>query len=190
MTDQIREQVSALLDGELPQDEIGLLVRRMERNPELRRAFGSYSLIGEMLRAPGGHTARPSFAARVSEAIGAPVQAAPPAVAASVAKRPLWRRPEFATAIAAGLALAALVVVRPYAQKETLLVASRTAAALHTYPLAGTSSPTPAQSQRLAGYLVAHSQFSSALGRHNVWSGLLADDPGLTRVSFNAADAP
>ncbi len=32
MTDQIREQMSALLDGELPQDQIGLLVRRMERD--------------------------------------------------------------------------------------------------------------------------------------------------------------
>ena len=31
MTDQIREQISALLDGELARDELGLLVRRMER---------------------------------------------------------------------------------------------------------------------------------------------------------------
>ena len=53
MTDQIREQVSALLDGELPRDEMGLLVRRLERDPELRRTFGSYALIGEALRAPG-----------------------------------------------------------------------------------------------------------------------------------------
>ena len=59
MTDQIREQMSALLDGELPQDEIGLLVRRMERDTELQRAFGSYALIGETLRAPGGTTREP-----------------------------------------------------------------------------------------------------------------------------------
>ena len=32
MTDQIREQLSALLDGELPRDEMGLLVRRLERD--------------------------------------------------------------------------------------------------------------------------------------------------------------
>ena len=30
MTDQIREQLSALLDGELPRDEMGLLLRRLE----------------------------------------------------------------------------------------------------------------------------------------------------------------
>jgi sigma-E factor negative regulatory protein RseA len=65
MTDQIREQMSALLDGELPQDQIGLLVRRMERDTELKRAFGSYVLIGETLRAPGGTTASHGFATRV-----------------------------------------------------------------------------------------------------------------------------
>jgi len=32
MTDRIREQMSALLDGELPRDEMGLLVRRLERD--------------------------------------------------------------------------------------------------------------------------------------------------------------
>ena len=31
MTDQIREQLSALLDGELPRDEMGLLMRRLEQ---------------------------------------------------------------------------------------------------------------------------------------------------------------
>jgi len=51
MTDQIREQISALLDGELAKDELGLLVRRMERDAELRHAFGNYVLIGEALRA-------------------------------------------------------------------------------------------------------------------------------------------
>ena len=63
MTDQIREQLSALLDGELPRDEMGLLMRRLDKDPGLRRAFGSYVLMGETLRAPGGRIASPSFAA-------------------------------------------------------------------------------------------------------------------------------
>ena len=69
MTDQIREQLSALLDGELPRDEMGLLMRRLDKDPGLRRTFGSYALIGETLRAPGDRIASPSFAARVSAAI-------------------------------------------------------------------------------------------------------------------------
>jgi sigma-E factor negative regulatory protein RseA len=190
MTDQIREQVSALLDGELPRDEIGLLVRRMERDPELRGSFGRYSLIGETLRAPGGMTARPGFAARVSVAVSAPAGAAAqhePAVAAPRAA--FWKRPAFATAVAAGFALLAVIVLRPFAGQESTIVAANTAASSAS-PLAGAVSPTPAQSQRLAGYLVAHSQFSSPMARRSVWSGLLAADPGLQRVSYDFQEAP
>jgi negative regulator of sigma E activity len=186
MTDQIREQVSALLDGELPRDEVGLLVRRMERDPELRRSFGSYSLIGETLRAPGGLTARPSFAARVSAAIDQPGSGegadAPPAAAPSPA---FWRRPAVATAIAASIAVAGFLLVQPF---TTTSPTSPVAQPVLAYRAA--ASPTPAQSQRLAGYLVAHSQFSSPMGRRSVWTGLLAADPSLQRVAYEIQDAP
>lgn len=185
MTDQIREQVSALLDGELPRDEIGLLVRRMERDPELRGSFGRYSLMGEALRAPGGKIAQPSFAARVSAAIDAP--AAPGAVGTPPAAKsaPFWKRPAFATAMAASAAVAGFLLVQP------MIATSPTPAG----PQAGltavaAASPTPAQSQRLAGYLVAHSQYSSPIARRSVWSSLLADDPGLQRVSYEVQEAP
>ena len=69
MTDQIREQLSALLDGELPRDEMGLLMRRLDKDPGLRRTFGTYALIGETLRAPGGRIASLSFSASVSAAL-------------------------------------------------------------------------------------------------------------------------
>jgi sigma-E factor negative regulatory protein RseA len=111
MTDQIREQLSALLDGELPRDEMGLLLRRLEKDPALRRAFGSYALIGETLRAPGGRIAAQSFAARVSAAIDdAPAQdgrtAAPHSGAAARLPRhvALWKRPIVRTALAASAA--------------------------------------------------------------------------------------
>ena len=181
MTEPIREQVSALLDGELPRDEIGLLVRRMERDQELRRSFGSYSLIGETLRAPGGRTASPSFAARVSAAIDRPdVAGATDEPATPVARPAFWKRPAFATAMAASAAIAGFLLVQPITTTSPTASAPRAAFA---YDAA--SSPTPAQSQRLAGYLVAHSQFSSPMGRRSVWSGLLAADPGLQRVSYD-----
>ena len=61
---------------------LGLLLRRLERDPELRRAFGSYALIGETLRAPGDRLAGATFAARVSAAIDAPAGSATLAPAA------------------------------------------------------------------------------------------------------------
>ena len=56
MSEQIREQVSAFLDGELPSSETELLLKRLTRDPELRQSFGRYALIGENLRGVGGAT--------------------------------------------------------------------------------------------------------------------------------------
>jgi len=182
MTDQIREQLSALLDGELPRDEMSLLMRRLDRDPALRRSFGTYALIGETLRAPGGRIASQSFAARVSAAIEAPqsgVAATPAPVAAAGVS--FWKRPAVRTALAAGVATAAVFVFRPW-QDSQPQVASVQPAPTNTYSFA--SSPTPAQNQRLASYMVAHSQYSTPMVRRNVLTSLLASDPGITRASY------
>jgi sigma-E factor negative regulatory protein RseA len=194
MTDQIREQVSAFLDGELPAGEIGLLVRRMERDPELRRAFSSYVLAGEALQAPGGVTASPGFAARVSAAITAgPGEVTVSAGPARTGRR--WSRPAVAAAVAASAAAVAVLLIRPETQVGSGVTALDArvpgpARAFVDLPTYGGSSPTPAQSQRLAGYLVAHSQFAGPIGRRNVWSGVLAADPGIARVAYDVLERP
>lgn len=191
MTDQIREQLSALLDGELPRDEMDLLMRRLEKDPELRRTFGSYALIGETLRAPGGRIAPPAFAARVSAAIEEPstsVERTPAARPASTVQLPqhvaLWKRPMVRTALAASAAATAVLLFRP----DATPVAQLEVTPANSFAMS--ASPTPAQSQRLAGYMVAHSQFSTPMVRRNVLSGLLAADPGITRVSYEMGEAP
>ncbi len=174
MTDQIREQISALLDGELASGEISLLVRRMERDAVLRRAFGNYVLAGESLRAPGAILASPGFAGRVSAALDqAPPDAAPARTSNTRSPR-RWARPLAGAAVAAGAALAAVLLV-PAGERGGAV---------------GSSSPTPAQNQRLAGYLVAHGQYASTIGRRNAWSNALAADPGITRVALEIAERP
>jgi sigma-E factor negative regulatory protein RseA len=189
MTDQIREQLSAFLDGELPRDEIGLLLRRLERDAELRRAFGSYSLIGESLRAPGGRVASPAFAARVSAGIGGAVaEAAPVAKSHPVFGQPpgFWKRPAIRTALAASAAATAVFFIRPDASREQVAV-QRPAEVIQFAPA---YTPTPAQAQRLASYMVAHSQYSTPMVRRNVLTGLLAADPALTTVSYDMGETP
>ena len=190
MTDQIREQVSALLDGELPGDEMGLLVRRLERDAELRRAFGNYALIGEALRAPGAPLASPSFAARVSAALDAPAGATANLPLQARVRRPAnYRRPLAASAIAASAAIASVLLVRPFSGPTPIAANVDQQNRPATTNLTLAASPTPAQSQRLAGYMVVHSQFATPMVRRNVWSGLLAADPGLTRVSYETGEA-
>jgi negative regulator of sigma E activity len=196
MTDQIREQMSALLDGELPQDQIGLLVRRMERDTELRRAFGSYVLMGESLRAPGGRTAGPGFAARVQAELDAGV--ALPAPPSGRFALPRLRRIRHVTAVAAaaGAAFAAVLLLTPGdppaddGGAPALADLDVGAGAIAELAVVDSASPTPAQSQRLAGYLVAHSQFATAIGRRSVWSSVLAEDPGIARVAYETTEDP
>ena len=201
MTDQILEQMSALLDGELPQDQIGLLVRRMERDTELKRAFGSYVLIGETLRAPGGITASYGFATRVQAVLDDGHTALPTSPGTHLARRAGWLKPAAAVAVAAGTAFAAVLLLRPGDQpgvgSGVSAVGSGVSAVADVdavsntvadFAAADSASPTPAQSQRLAGYLVAHSQFATPIGRRNVWTSVLAQDPGIARVAYETPE--
>ena len=193
MTNQIREQMSALLDGELPPDEVGLLVRRLERDAALRKAFGNYVLAGESLRAPGAIMASPGFAARVSAAIddgAVPVvvpqcrtasRAAALAAAAGRDGRGGRRRAGRRAAGAAGHG--------PGRAPRRRTATAAAVATLASLP-AGGSSPTPAQNQRLASYLVAHGQYASPIGRRNLWSSALAAETGITRVAYEIVEGP
>jgi negative regulator of sigma E activity len=191
MTDRIREQISALVDGELPRDELGLLVRRLERDPELRRTFGRYVMAGEAMRSPGGALASQGFSARVSAALDEDVADAP--VVAGVAARARWGRPAMATAIAASAAIVAVLLIGRGSQQAGQVANATLERARDRFaslPLTEAASPTLAHSQRLAGYLVAHGQFTTAIGRRTAWSSVLASDPGLVRASYESLEAP
>src|SRR5271165_17309 len=110
MSEQIREQVSAFLDGELPDSETELLLKRLTRDGELRESFGRYSLIGEALRGATSDRVTKGFAAGVNLAIdGEPVQ-----VVAHVREMRAsnWWRPLTGVGIAAGVATVAIVALQ------------------------------------------------------------------------------
>jgi len=184
MTDQIREQISALLDGELAAGETSLLVRRMERDAELRRVFASYVIAGESLRSPGGIVASRGFAARVSAVLDEGVAEEGPARKRIAGLPQRWRRPLAGAAVAAGAALAAVILVRPEAGRDQFAGGGAAPppapAAVMVLPVGG-ASPTLAENQRLAGYLVAHGQYATPIGRRVAWSNALATDPGIAR---------
>lgn len=192
MTDRIREQISALIDGELPEDEVGLLIRRLERDALLRGAFGRYVLAGEALRSPGGPLAAQGFAARVSAAVEDDVAAAAVDPVESPS-RSRWNRPALATAIAASAAIAAVLLVGRGSNEAGQIAQASLERARDSFAAlqnGQAASPTPAHSQRLASYLVAHSQFATSLGRRTAWSSVLASDPGLSRAAYESLEAP
>ena len=50
MNEAIKMQISAFVDGELPDSEADLLLRRMSQDPELRRAAAEYLDLGRIMR--------------------------------------------------------------------------------------------------------------------------------------------
>jgi negative regulator of sigma E activity len=110
MSEQILEQVSAFLDGELPNAETELLLKRLTRDAELRESFGRYALIGEALRGQGSHILAGGFASRVNLAIdGESSQVAPHAQQSRVSR---WWRPLAGVTVAAGVAAVAIVALQ------------------------------------------------------------------------------
>lgn len=134
MTDALNEQLSALIDGELPAAESELVLKRLERNPELRATFSRYALIGEAMRSSGPVAAAPSsLLKRVADGLETP--AAGPAPAGARA----WWRP------AAGMGVAAAV-----GAVAVLLVAQGTLAPRPATPVAAqVAVPAPAQPEPL-----------------------------------------
>jgi sigma-E factor negative regulatory protein RseA len=188
MTDALNEQLSACLDGELPASELDLLLKRLERNPELREALGRYTAIGEALR-----QARPAIASRsFVDKVMAAIDEEP-----AVARRPVrlsprllrTLRPMAGIGVAATVAALAIFSVQragvtpgPIAANEstaptTIVAQNDDQAASYIVPTNTTQSAfVPAT--RLTNYVVAHSEYSSPLARRSVLTGVLAEDDG------------
>jgi len=149
MSEQILEQVSAFLDGELPNAETELLLKRLTRDAELRESFGRYTLIGEALRGQGSHILTGGFASRVNLAIdGEPPQVAARAQPSRVSR---WWRPLAGVTVAAGVAAVAIVALQQRAISPGLPGTSAIAAQGN----AATAQGNTAQGTRVAPTMLA-----------------------------------
>jgi sigma-E factor negative regulatory protein RseA len=171
MSEQIREQISAFLDGELPDSETELLLKRLTRDGELRESFGRYSLIGEALRGAGSDRVTKGFAAGVNLAIdGEPVQVA---AQAREIRATNWWRPLAGVGIAAGVATVAIVALQQRAITPNGPGAGRiTAQNVAALPTAANTAATPntaaipnSAATRAAPNLTAQNTAAPAAGR-------------------------
>lgn len=109
MNDALKMQISAFVDGELPENESELLLRRLSQDPMLRQQVAQYLEIGRLMRrereAPGMNDLRDRIAAALGEE---PLQ---PAVASKTSGAK-FTRPAVGVAIAASVAVMALIALR------------------------------------------------------------------------------
>src|SRR4029077_15721198 len=166
MSEQIREQVSAFLDGELPNSETELLLKRLTRDGELRESFGRYAVIGEAIRgtARGGLITR-GFTGRVKLAIDG--ELIPAYGHGPQTRGARWWRPFAGAAVAAGVAAVAGVALQPRGGAPTLrsgapltaqtAVSAPREAISYTVPATSPAAPAATFPARLTNYVFAHS---------------------------------
>lgn len=182
MSKPLEEQLSALLDGELPAAEVDLLLARLDRDGDRRDMLGRYAMIGECIRTGAAIPAALQVAERVRAELDAEV--APP-----IAKqgRSRLRGGRLVAAVAASLALVAVLrlVTGPQTPEQPLLagaaapgpVVADTLVALE--PVEDVSAVArrrlePRAAARLTTYLMAHSEYAGTISRSNFDSRLVS----------------
>ena len=159
MSQVIDEQLSVLLDGELPAEQEALLLRRLDNEPELRDKLARFGMIGEFLRDSTSPTSALSVSGRVAAVIaaeetstGTPVQAASSS-------------PNRLSFIGAGIAASiALLVMFNLADTGNVTRQAGIAAVVQSEPHdhVDVMAVDPA---RLTRYLVSHSQYTNSASR-------------------------
>ena len=144
MTDNQRENLSAGMDGELSKEELRFLLRRLDHDASLQQAWSRYHVARDGLRRELSPLASEGFASRVMlvvEQEGAVVQQG---------RRRHWLHWSAGGAIAAGVAVAALMVAQPAGQGGDRLSPKMASA-----PTATTSESNTAQVSRSESPVVA-----------------------------------
>lgn len=174
MNDALRMQVSAFVDGELPENETELLLRRLSQDAALRQLVSQYFAIGRAIRREREVPGMVELRGRIASALGEeqPIESVP----ASGPRRARWLKPVGGLAIAASVAAMAVVGLRsleeqPGAGRDTLQ-----ASVPETVPY---TQPTPAEvtpaapSETLMQYYLRHGETSADLGPNGILTRLV-----------------
>jgi sigma-E factor negative regulatory protein RseA len=201
MNDALKMQISAFIDGELPENESELLLRRLSQDGAMRQQVAQYLSIGRLIRreqeVPGMGELRNRIAAALGEE---PVEAAP----APEPSRRRYLKPAAGVAVAASVAVAALIGLR----QAELPEAPQRSVASESAPVSvadnvGYTEPAPAAlaerpGEMLMQYYLSHGATSADLGANGILTRLVTlelregelveIEPGQERRPGDAAD--
>jgi len=159
MNDGIRMQVSAFVDGELPENEAELLLRRMSQDLELRQAVAEYLAIGRLMRAEPGLAGADRLHERISAVLDDKPADASDLEGDTTASRAV--RPLAGIAIAATVALVAIFAL----QQTTGVDELPTEVSL---PVAGVVPNIDEQEERRRQFFRNHAETSSQFGANGM----------------------
>ena len=163
MNEAIKMQISAFVDGELPDSEADLLLRRMSQDAELRRVAADYLEYGRVMRGEASVRNIERLRERIAAAIDDKVieqDEAGPDLESGKALRPL-----VGIAVAASVALIAIFGLQMTPGVDTQAPAADTVA--ETAEDSSYSTPTPLD-QQILQYVERHGAASSELGANGI----------------------
>ena len=178
MSEKLHEQISAMMDGELDDGEARLLIRRFEKDPELKAVWDRYQRCGHLMSVSEGSDQRSVMVGRgfVNSVMDAIQKEDTIPVPASRWRD--WLRPVAGLAVAAGVATVALVGLQGGQfgdQPESIEVVPGTAADASPWPSSARFAPASAGTrlgiddpdplQRLNSYRVNHTDSAAGLRR-------------------------
>lgn len=162
MSNETREHLSCLMDGELSSDAGRFVARRMGNDSELCATWQRYHLIRDCLRRPGETLAITRLTVNLDE-----VEATPESARRVL---PGWLRPVAGGAIAASVAAAAVLVALNLPSQQSGPVAEPFASP-NTAGLAPVSQPasynaaSAANQRSINRYLMRHNHVAGAAGQ-------------------------
>jgi negative regulator of sigma E activity len=190
MSHTIDEQLSALLDGELPAEQEELLLRRLDDDAELRDRFARYSMIRDAVADSELQIGALGIADRVRAELATEMAAAPRAHAAGT--RGARGAGLFGAGLAAAAALLLAVNLNPRAGDAE---APQLAALASMTPVATMNKTMPNAAierrraniapERMTRYLVTHSEYANSASRQFIDSHVVM--PAFQRASWQTA---
>lgn len=178
MNDALRMQVSAFVDGELPEAESELLMRRLSQDRLLRELVADYLSIGRLIRRDRSVPGIEGLRGRIQAALG---EQPPEESSSVVAPRNRFLRPVAGVAVASVVATVALLGLRqvevPESVAPTTVVQEPAIAAGSAGP--GYTEPQPAEvmnsrpSEMLMQYYLSHGATSRDLGANGILTRLV-----------------
>jgi negative regulator of sigma E activity len=183
-------QISAFVDGELPDNEADLLLRRMGQDAELRQRVAEYLAIGRVMRDETSWAGVDRIHERVSAALDdKPVDVQPGSIAATPERR---FRPLASVAAAAAVAVIALFTLQQKAPVDNVLTAGDAASTPATTPADASAYTVPeAVDQQLLKYYRIHGASSADSGANGMitrFVSLRLDQQALPDVTEAAGD--
>jgi len=180
MTDKIGEQLSAWMDGELPQEEAPLLLKRLEEDRELRLRLQRYQLIRDAMK--GGLPELVNY--RMADQVDAEIRNEPVMALEQVADQSpkasrSWFQPLIGGGIAAAVAAIAIMGVQMLNSRTSQTAVNQQAAAKPPIVIPQASLVQraavsrwqvndPEVAQRLNDYLAKHSERATVSGMQGV----------------------